>query len=41
MKRTILNFLEECRDIAGPEEMTDYDLFSAGGYCPFGYCRDI
>jgi hypothetical protein len=24
--------LEQCRDIAGPEEMTDYDAFTAGGY---------
>jgi len=28
--------LEECRDIAGPEEMTDFDLFTAGGYALLG-----
>jgi hypothetical protein len=31
-----IELLEECRDIAGPEEMTDYDLFSAGGYALLG-----
>jgi len=24
--------LEECMSISGPEEMKDYDLFTAGGY---------
>ena len=24
--------LEECRDIDGPEDMTNYDLFTAGGF---------
>ncbi len=31
-----IEILEECRDIAGPEEMTDYDLFTAGGYALLG-----
>jgi len=31
-----IELLEECRDIAGPEEMTDFDLFSAGGYALLG-----
>jgi hypothetical protein len=31
-----IELLEECRDIGGPEEMTDYDLFSAGGYALLG-----
>ena len=28
--------LEQCRDIAGPEEMTDFDLFTAGGFALLG-----
>jgi hypothetical protein len=28
--------LEECRDIDGPEDMTNYDLFTAGGYALLG-----
>ena len=32
----IIDILEECRDIGGPEEMTDYDLFTAGGYALMG-----
>ena len=32
----IAEILEECRDIAGPEEMTNYDLFTAGGYALTG-----
>ena len=31
-----LELLEECRDIAGPEDMTNYDLFTAGGYALLG-----
>ncbi|RLA00171.1 MAG: hypothetical protein DRQ42_06140, partial [Gammaproteobacteria bacterium] len=31
-----IELLEECRDIGGPEEMTDYDLFSAAGYALLG-----
>jgi hypothetical protein len=31
-----VELLEECRDIAGPEEMTDFDLFTAGGYALLG-----
>lgn len=31
-----IELLEECRDIAGPEEMTDYDLFTAAGYSLLG-----
>lgn len=31
-----IEVLEECRDISGPEEMTDYDLFAAGGYALLG-----
>jgi len=31
-----IELMEECRDIGGPEEMTDYDLFSAGGYALLG-----
>lgn len=32
----IIEILEECRDIGGPEDMTDYDLFTAGGYALMG-----
>jgi len=28
--------LEECRDIEGPEDMTNWDLFTAGGYALLG-----
>lgn len=35
-EETHIELLEECRDIAGPEEMTDYDLFTAGGYALLG-----
>lgn len=35
-EETHIEILEECRDIAGPEEMTDYDLFTAGGYALLG-----
>lgn len=31
-----IELLEECRDIGGPEEMTDFDLFTAGGYALLG-----
>jgi len=31
-----IELLEECRDIAGPEEMTDFDLFTAAGYALLG-----
>jgi len=31
-----LEVLEECRDIGGPEEMTLFDLFTAGGYALIG-----
>ena len=31
-----LELLEELRDIAGPEDMTNYDLFTAGGYALLG-----
>ncbi|MBE3086898.1 MAG: hypothetical protein IMZ64_11855, partial [Bacteroidetes bacterium] len=31
-----IELLEECRDIGGPEEMTSYDLFTAGGYALLG-----
>lgn len=31
-----IEVLEECRDIGGPEEMTDFDLFTAGGYALLG-----
>ena len=35
-EETHIEVLEECRDIAGIEEMTFYDLFSAGGYALLG-----
>lgn len=35
-EETHIEVLEECRDISGPEEMTDYDLFTAGGYALLG-----
>jgi len=28
--------LEQCRDIGGPEDMTFYDLFTAGGFALLG-----
>jgi len=31
-----IEVLEECRDIDGPEDMTNYDLFTAGGYALLG-----
>jgi len=31
-----IEILEECRDIDGPEDMTNYDLFTAGGYALLG-----
>ena len=31
-----VEILEECRDIDGPEDMTNYDLFTAGGYALLG-----
>lgn len=31
-----IEILEECRDIDGPEAMTDYDLFTAAGYALLG-----
>jgi hypothetical protein len=31
-----IELLEECRDIAGIEEMTNYDLFTAAGYALLG-----
>jgi len=31
-----IEVLEQCRDIGGPEEMTDFDLFTAGGYSLLG-----
>jgi len=31
-----IEVLEECRDIEGPEDMTNYDLFAAGGYALLG-----
>jgi hypothetical protein len=31
-----IELLEECRDIEGPEDMTNYDLFTAGGYALLG-----
>lgn len=31
-----IEVLEECRDIEGPEDMPNYDLFSAGGYALLG-----
>jgi len=33
---THIEVLEECRDIDGPEDMTNYDLFTAGGYALLG-----
>lgn len=35
-EETHIEVLEECRDIGGPEEMTDFDLFAAGGYALLG-----
>jgi hypothetical protein len=35
-EETHIELLEECRDIAGPEQMTHYDLFTAGGYALLG-----
>ena len=35
-EETHLEVLEECRDIDGPEDMTNYDLFTAGGYALLG-----
>jgi hypothetical protein len=31
-----VELLNECYEIGGPDEMTDYDLFSAGGYALLG-----
>ena len=31
-----IEILEECRDIEGPEDMPNYDLFTAGGYALLG-----
>ena len=31
-----IELLEECKNIGGPEEMTHYDLFTAGGYALLG-----
>ena len=31
-----IEVLEECRDIEGPEDMPNYDLFTAGGYALLG-----
>ena len=31
-----IELLEECRDIEGPEDMPNYDLFTAGGYALLG-----
>lgn len=31
-----IEVFEECRDIEGPEDMTNYDLFTAGGYALLG-----
>ena len=31
-----IEILEECRDIDGPEDMTNYDLFTAAGYALLG-----
>lgn len=31
-----IEVLEQCRDIGGPEEMTDFDLFTAGGFALLG-----
>lgn len=35
-EETHIELLEEARDIEGPEDMTNYDLFSAGGYALLG-----
>lgn len=35
-EETHKEILEECRDIDGPEDMTNYDLFTAGGYALLG-----
>jgi hypothetical protein len=35
-----IEVLEECRDIDGPEDMTNYDLFTAGGYALLGTISD-
>jgi hypothetical protein len=35
-RETHIEILEECRDIDGPEDMTNYDLFTAGGYALLG-----
>jgi hypothetical protein len=35
-----IEILEECRDIDGPEDMTNYDLFTAGGYALLGTVSD-
>lgn len=35
-EETHIEILEECRDIDGPEDMTNYDLFTAGGYALLG-----
>jgi hypothetical protein len=35
-QETHIEVLEECRDIDGPEDMTNYDLFTAGGYALLG-----
>ena len=33
---THIEILEECRDIEGPKDMTNYDLFTAAGYALLG-----
>jgi hypothetical protein len=35
-EETHIEVLNECRDIDGPEDMTNYDLFTAGGYALLG-----
>jgi hypothetical protein len=35
-EETHIEILEECRDIDGPEDMTNYDLFTAAGYALLG-----
>lgn len=35
-EETHTELLEECRDIDGPEDMTNYDLFTAGGFALLG-----
>jgi hypothetical protein len=35
-EETHIEILQECRDIDGPEDMTNYDLFTAGGYALLG-----